>query len=357
MTAQVLVETSAYWIRTALRAPYELSFGTLNAFDVIVVRVVDNCGRVGYGESCPVPPYSAETAEEVWRRIKGILPEICESDAPTALEKLRKRAESRESFSYVAPSTAVEDLVEPPHVDGALCVPVVGAVLTHCLDEIPAEIQRLTDQGYRTLKVKVGFDPANDLANIRLIKSCMPDGVQLRLDANEAWDLAQASGFLNELDPTDIELLEQPFPRNRWDWVTALKQENHEVPLMLDESIHMEDSIERAAASGVDIVKLKLMKAGSRSALYRRMRLAQQLGLSVVIGNGVAGVVDNWHEAQCALATGRAGEMNGNLKIKDAVFDQRPSLESGQLRFPAGFALSAREDKLVRRSQQIMRHP
>lgn len=354
MTPHTVVTASAHWAQAPLDRPYGLSFGTLHAFDLILVRLVDSSGQVGFGESCPVPPYSRESAEQVWAAVVDVLPGLCGQDVRAAAEDLSARADSLESFSYVAPSTACEALVAPPPNGSALKVPVVGAVLTHDVERLPDEVRRLIDLGHRTLKVKVGFDPMDDLEQIKIIKDCLPDGVRLRLDANEAWDLAQAMTFLTGLEPDGIELLEQPFPRDRWDWVTTLKGGNREIPLMLDESIHGEQSIRRAAECGADIIKLKLMKVGSRAALRRRTRFAQSLGLSVVIGNGIAGVVDNWYEALCVSDTGRAGEMNGNLKLTDAVLDQRPWLEAGELCFPAGFRLSVDEGSLSRQSRQTV---
>jgi len=356
MTGPTVTAASAYWVQAPLTRPYGLSFGTLNAFDLILVRLEDSSGRVGFGESCPVPPYSKESAEDVWAAVSKHLPELCGQDVVTTAQAHADRADSAEAFSHVATATAFEALVDPPSNGAELRVAVVGAVQTHDPRELPAEVRRLSDLGYRTLKVKVGFDPDEDLARLEVIQGCVVEGIQLRLDANEAWDLSQAQEFLAGLDPEGVELLEQPFPRARWDWFAALTKENPVVPLMLDESIHDEQSIRQAAEAGADIVKLKLMKVGSRAALQKRTRFAQELGMSVVIGNGVAGVVDNWHEALCVGDTNRAGEMNGNLKLQDGVVDQRPTLDAGDLRFPAGFAISVDEDALVRRSRQTLRY-
>ena len=355
MTQEVVITVSAYWVRAPLSRPYGLSFGTLTAFDLLIVRLVDSSGRIGYGESCPVPPYSHESAEEVWRRLIETLPTLPGEDVNGALSRLESRADSTESFAYVAVSTALESLAHPPQSRSDLTVPIVGTVLTHDIEDLPAEVERLLDEGYRTLKVKVGFDPADDLAAVALIKRCSAGSAALRLDANEAWNFEQTSAFLRKIDPNGIELLEQPFPRDRWDWVSAIKGIGS-VPLMLDESISGDESIERAAQAGADIIKLKLMKVGTRSVLRQRIRHAQDLGLGVVIGNGVAGVVDNWYEALCAAGTGRAGEMNGNLKIADSVFDCRPYMENGNLKFPAGFDLKVDEAELSERSMRRVQY-
>ena len=349
-----ITQAAAYWIREPLHRPYELAFGSLEAFNLLIVRVVDDDGSIAYGESCPVPPYSHETAEEVWTTVSKVLPELIHADPRSVLHSLRVRSQGAESFAYVAPTTAVESLVYPATQDDALVVPVVGAVQAHTRADLVPEIRRLTALGYGTLKVKVGFDPEEDAYQVSVIQENIDDDVRLRLDANEGWTAEQAASFLKHLDPAHIELLEQPFPRARWDWTRDLVNEHHPVPLMLDESIQGEESIGQAADIGVSFVKLKLMKTGSRLALQERMQLAQELGLSTIIGNGIAGVVDNWYEALCACGNPWAGEMNGNLKTVRSVFSGRPFLRDGQLQFPAGFGLAADQEELVRRSQRAL---
>src|SRR5262249_16297411 len=82
----------------------------------------------------------------------------------------------------------------------------------------PIEVARLCEEGYRTLKVKVGFDPPKDAARVAAIQRSIPANVQLRLDANQGYSPEQARDFLDRLDPAAIELFEPAFPRARWAW-------------------------------------------------------------------------------------------------------------------------------------------
>lgn len=352
---RAVVSAAAYWICAPLATPYGLSFSTLYEFDLVLVRLVADDGRVAFGESCPVPPYSPESAAQVWGRVGGALARMRGQDPRTALESLVESADGPEAFSYVAPATALEGLLEPIEQTEQLAVPVVGTVQAADERRLPAEVDRLVGLGHSTLKLKVGFDPTQDLRRVGLVRRSVPAGVQLRLDANEAWNLDQARRFLSGLDPEGVELLEQPLARDRWAGFASLADEHRHVSLMLDESIGSEASLRRAADAGARIVKLKLMKAGSRRVLLRRIRLAAELGLSVVVGNGVAGVADNWYESLCAHGSDRVGEMNGSLKLADPVFRERPVLRNGMLCFPPGFELRAGAEALERRSQRTVR--
>lgn len=346
-----ITSVSAHLLHQPLRIPYELSFGRLSAFDSVIVRVVASDGRVGFGESCPVPPYSHDSVRDVWGSVIDMVPRLVNVDCSSALRMLLRQPDSTDPFAYVAPATAVESLVDPVYHEGELSIPIVGSVMAHDGDELISEVQQLVNAGYRTLKVKVGFDPATDARRVAIIGDSVPTDVQLRLDANGAWNPSQAREFLERLEPSGVELLEQPFPRDRWDWTADLADESPPVPLMLDESIQGDSSVKRAADIGVSVVKLKLMKAGSRAVLRRRIRLAAELSLSVVVGNGIAGVVDNWYESVCASDMPCSGEMNGSLKLLKSVFSHAPSVSGGQLTFPKGFRLDATEEDLLRHSE------
>ena len=109
------------------------------------------------------------------------------------------------------------------------------------------------------------------------------------------------------------------------------------VPFMLDESIYGPDEIERAAALGnVSYVKLKLMKAGSIDNLAAQLRLIRALGMTPVLGNGVASDLGCWMEA-CIARTliDNAGEMNGFLKPVTPLFRDPLKVMDGAVVLPS----------------------
>jgi L-Ala-D/L-Glu epimerase len=99
---------------------------------------------------------------------------------------------------------------------------------------------------------------------------------------------------------------------------------------MLDESIYGDADIERAAGiGGIAALKLKMSKSGGPDHLARQVARCRELGLKVVIGNGVASDLGCLHEGRLYLRLGltTAGEMNGFLKpvhgILSAPLEQR----------------------------------
>jgi o-succinylbenzoate synthase len=65
------------------------------------------------------------------------------------------------------------------------------------------------ENGFKTIKLKVGIDWTTEFEMITKIREIYPD-VALRLDANESWSLEQARSILGQLRDLRIEYIEQP---------------------------------------------------------------------------------------------------------------------------------------------------
>jgi L-alanine-DL-glutamate epimerase-like enolase superfamily enzyme len=158
--------------------------------------------------------------------------------------------------------------------------------------------------------------------------------VRFRFDANQGYTLGEAKAFVRHVGDLLFdctELVEQPLPPVAWPEMATLAGASA-VPLMLDESIHGLADIARAREVGCSLIKLKLCKQGSTSALIDAAFYAEKLGLNVVVGNGVATDVVNVLELDACRRhpslLGRASESNGFSKLCAPV--RYPSLRIHQ---------------------------
>jgi L-alanine-DL-glutamate epimerase-like enolase superfamily enzyme len=230
---------------------------------------------------------------------------------------------------------------KPLFIDNDIEYPLLATLHAKGRHESEREIEQMLAKGYQTIKVKVGLkDVESDIQKLQFIQEVVGNRAKVRIDANQAYNLKEAVRFVTHIDPENIELFEQPFPKQEWDAMKALSKYS-KLPLMLDESICSEHDIERVILSGcAQFVKFKLMKAGSIDKLKQFIRQAQQAEISVVLGNGVAGEVGNLHEILVANSLLRnAGEMNGFLKHSQNLFCQPLKIEKGNVRIPKGFQL------------------
>jgi L-Ala-D/L-Glu epimerase len=337
-TDVVVEHVDAYLLRMPLKRPYENALGRLDAFDVILIAMSDKSGRTGWGEACPVLGYSPESPGQAWDHAKRILPSLV---GKTAREIGAVVAGDIRHFPFVVSALheALDDLVGAPSMYGEIPprpVELLGTVNTLDHGEGPGVAMELLDQGYKVLKVKVGYDPESDAARVEAIADAVAGRAMLRMDANQGYSLDQALDFARRVPTEAVEVFEQPVPANRWDWIQAIARERI-LPLMLDESIYGVDDIRRAASvDGITAVKLKMSKAGGPSALAQQVALCRSYGLDVVIGNGVASDLGCYHEALCydRLGLTAAAEMNGFLKTVDSLLTIPLTVEHARLKTP-----------------------
>ncbi len=235
---------------------------------MVLVRAESSDGAEGWGETTPLRGYSHEDTDGVWRSVVEWSRTLHGRTVEEALSFLNARA-SGFPFACAGLATALESLApgavdigqpttiidEPDaaHWAGAadsaghaeVRVPLVGTIHSATSGEVADDVSRLLDAGYTCQKLKVGNDLAADLANVRAAQQTLGTGGRLRIDANQGYTLSEAQELLQRLDPAVVQLLEQPFPAARWDWMERLGS-IASVPLMLDESIVDAADLERA---------------------------------------------------------------------------------------------------------------
>lgn len=335
-------------LRIPLKTPYRLSFGPLGHFDTILVECASQDGRTGLGEATVLTGYTEETIEGSWRAACEIATRIAGLDTGAARALLSPLAR-KQPFTVTTFATALEMLEGSDYlrIEREQAVPLLAGINAGGEDTVREEFERLYGEGYRTFKVKVGFDVEKDLAHVRTVQQLARGRATIRIDANQGYSPEQGVAFARRLDPADIELFEQPCPAGDWDGHLEVVRASP-VPMMLDESIYGLDDIERAAELGAArFVKLKLMKLGSLEALGRALERIRALGMAPVLGNGVACDLGCWMEA-CVAARhiDNAGEMNGFLRARAGLLATPLEVRSGALVLKPGFVPVPERERL-----------
>jgi L-alanine-DL-glutamate epimerase-like enolase superfamily enzyme len=326
-------------LKFPLRVPYKLSSGPMTYFDPIVIEIRGKSGEQGWGEALIVPGYTPETVEETWAlccdigaRMVGVsvdaakaLAISCVADAPGAASAMLCAVEMMAQDSLLV--SAAERRVR-------LLAPLQADQPAEIVDEVAG----LLEAGFRTVKVKVGFDWRADLGRVENIQAAVAGRATLRLDANRAFSQADGIEFASRLQPAGIELFEQPCGADDWPANAAVAAVST-VPVMLDESIYGVADIDRAASlTGVGCVKLKLKKIGGLRMLVDALARIRHLGMVPVLGDGVSMDIGCWMEACVAtVSIDNAGEMNGFLKSRQQIFANPLQMAQGSIVMPAGY--------------------
>ena len=329
MNAQIEI----YRISQGLKAPYRLSFATLNAFETLIVVFKGN-GGTGYGEITPLPGYSAETiagaGEAVCRfalelergtawsdALAGIAP-----DNPMVASGLwcaRQTAEMGPDF-FTRPPTDIE-------------IPLNALCDGRDTAEIGKAAKRLYQTGYRNLKMKVGQNTIEtDIERVTAASANLGEDGSISIDANQRLGLDEAHRLCEACESLPVRLIEQPFATEAWAQFATLAKASP-VPLMLDESIWNSADVLRAGEQGARLVKLKLCKHPGIAATLDLIETARSAGLGVVFGNGVQGSIGNHIEAMIYARSGlqTPAELTGALKLTSDRFGARLSVSDGKL--------------------------
>ena len=336
--------------RIPLRTPYRLSDTVFHHFEPIVVEIWDDDGRYGFGEAIVSEGYSHETLEGALRWCRDAASRLVGKNVEGARTLLEPGIAD---FPCAAASllSALDVLDGHPLLDipETTRVPLLDPVHSHEPAALAEEIEALIAGGFRTLKVKVGFDADTDLERVRRIQALLDGCADIRLDANRGFTREDGCRFAAALDPRGIQLFEQPCASDDWDANAAVARVST-VPVMMDESVYGFEDIDRAAAmEGVGFVKLKLKKLASMDRLREGLDRIRAAGLVPVMGDGVATDICCWLEACVARVTlDNAGEMNGHLKLVEPLLAEPLPFADGAIVLEPGYRPRPDPDRLER---------
>ena len=141
-------------------------------------------------------------------------------------------------------------------------------------------------RGYDCIKVKVGANPALDVARLSAVRRAVGDDVCIRIDANQGWQPKEAVRILNQMQDRGlkIEFVEQPVKARDFEGMKYVTERSY-VPVLADESVFSpQDALTIMQMGAADLVNIKLMKCGG---LYNALKIAsaaEVYGVECMIG-------------------------------------------------------------------------
>jgi len=245
------------------------------AFVTVLVKIQTEDGTYGYGEAIPDPVFTGETVGTVLTVLKNQLgPAVLGLDM-FSLEELHQTMDRvivgnpcAKAALDLACYDLIGKLVDKPIsrlLGGSLRTEVeyVPEILFGSLKELLQICEVAVGQGAKCLKVKIGEGFERDVEKIRLLRQHIGFDVELILDANQGWkDYQTAKKIVKHLEKYEVTVLEQPLPAEDLRGMARLRTIT-DIPIMLDESIHvLSDALRAIELDACDIVSLKLMKSG-----------------------------------------------------------------------------------------------
>lgn len=263
----------------------------------LLIKLTDDTGAEGWGECSPLPGFSTESIVDVTSELRKFRFSLQGYDIPDNLDELSGKFDRWLSQYNLSPSSrfgfesavlsllACERSVPVRQLlsDESFNEVFINALVTASAPDIPGEIQRLTELGFRTIKVKVGRATlAGDIRRVGTVLDALPDEVSLRLDANRAWSYEDAFMFARTVDSDRIEYVEEPLADPAG--LPRLINETG-ISVALDESLLDATPEVLQVREGIAALILKPTLLGGLEVAMRFARKAVRSGIKAVVSS------------------------------------------------------------------------
>lgn len=331
--------------------------------DTVLIRLIDDTGNVGCGQSVPSPTWSYETIETVrttidfhlapaligmdafdgdaiWREMNRVIAPsfstgqpICKAGVDLALFDLTARIQKQSAFEQWGRS-ARSNVTLSWTVDAASVADVADTV------------EDAHARGFRNFNVKVGKDAQLDLLICHEIRRLAPEAF-VWVDANGGYDLDTALRVAPRLAELGIAAFEQPLPANYLSGYQRLRGQKA-LPILMDESIvSLADLKEFHALGLLDGVAMKVSRSGGLTESRRILDYMQQNGLLFF----ASGLTDpDFALAACLLLFGAYGlevpaALNAPQFLAESILHEPIKVVGDQARIPSGHGLGVTLDE------------
>jgi muconate cycloisomerase len=263
----------------------------------IVVRLTDDNGVQGWGQSVPIETWTYETVESVESTLRHYLaPAVLGAD-PSDIAAIHARMDRaiRPSFSVGQPlCKAAVDLacydLSGKQTGRSVSELLGGAkqrqvklswtVQSPTLADAETQLALARTRGYDSFNIKIGYPqtPDYDLQLVRTVCDFAPDGFHWA-DANTSYDLETALATAPRLADAGLKGLESPLSPNLIRGYQALKRQGA-LPILMDEGVVSPvETAEFIALEMFDGIAMKVARCGGLWNASRIMTLLQDEGL------------------------------------------------------------------------------
>ena len=266
-----LQEIELSTIHLPLVRPFRTSFGTQTSREVLMVKVTNDNGTVGWAECVAMsePLYSPEYVIGCLDLMKRFLipalrakESITAEDVPVVLKPFLGGQMAKAALETAILDAQLKDQgISLAKYLGATKTKVecgVSVGIANNLESLVEEVKSYVDAGYRRIKLKI--EPGWDYEAVKTIRNLYPE-IPLQVDANQAYSRSDGK-LLAKLDEFNLLLIEQPLDEHDILGHAILAKEV-QTPICLDESIISLGSAEDALAlNATTVINIKPGRVG-----------------------------------------------------------------------------------------------
>jgi muconate cycloisomerase len=287
-------------VAVPFRITFRHALASRSRGEAIVVRAADKEGRSGFGECAPRSYVTGETLASVRDSLRqDLVPALLGASFSTFDEIADFLGQQLESLprnrhaAFCALELAVLDLAgtifgQPAGSIGgerqSAEVRYSGVVSADGVEAALALCTKMKELGLREVKVKVGLSADADLQILKGARDILGEDCSLRIDANCAWQPADALTCLEAFAPIRLDGVEQPIAADDLDGLAWLAGRSP-VPLIVDESlVSFADGEALIARNACHLFNIRVSKCGGLTGAFRLRDLARAAGIGFMLG-------------------------------------------------------------------------
>lgn len=294
-----IIRLEAFRIRIPFKRRYVHAESAREEGENVIVRVTSDASITGVGETIPREYLTGETPDSVMDLLH-------DSYAPRVVGQ--RFADFARVGQFLGDAAA---LAHERSTGAAFCaidlavMDLAGKHFLHPVSDFVGEIQRekihytgpisgdarlstaktalmMKLARFSQVKVKVGI--GDDEARLALVRRIMGRKVDIRVDANCAWQPEQAVQMIDRLKRYGISSVEQPLAGKDFEGMRFVRKRCG-VPIMADESAcTLSDAQLLAEMGACDILNVRLAKCGGISGAIKMVELARENSMKCQLG-------------------------------------------------------------------------
>ena len=298
-----IIDVKAFPVEFPLDEPALDATGVWPTWSTVIVKITAEDGTSGYGEIGPlhgggIPVFKAMVDHKLAAMVLG------ESifDRARLYEKMVGKGTSSYAFGQkgaIITAIAGVDIALFDLVGKVLKTPVYNLLGGRTCDKIPAyasgffgkngrlltpeecgdEAKSYAEQGFKGVKMKVGFGEKQDLLNLEAVRIALGPDLGIMVDANQSFSYHSVMKISRELAAFDLTFIEEPLPINDLDGMAALTTAI-EVPVAAGENYYTRYEFREVLQKrAVNIIQPDVIHAGGLTETARVAAMAESMNV------------------------------------------------------------------------------
>lgn len=160
-------------------------------------------------------------------------------------------------------------------------------------DKLQRLAREAVEEGFRTIKLKVGLNLEDDIRRCRLVRSTVGPDIAVAIDANQRWDVQQAIEWLRPLKEFGLAWIEEPTSPDDVLGHAAIRRGVAPTPVSTGEHTHNRVMFKQLfQAQAVDLVQIDAARVGGVNENLAILLLAAKYGVRVFPHAGGVGLCE-----------------------------------------------------------------